>query len=115
MKSLKQIQKGRKEIIQTRKKDKKDCSISKRNREIKLKRNKSEGYTLSSKMDKLKEFINMNDKDDYLQQYAKQISNEEKMELILKINELIDVDYQNLFKKEYIINEPGLNIIKEPN
>ena len=40
----------------------------------------------------------MDDKDDYLQHYANQISNEEKMELILMINEIIYVDYQNLLK-----------------
>jgi len=60
----------------------------------------------------IKEDINMNDKDDHLLLYNNQIANEDK-ELILKINEIIDVDCQNIFNEECIINETELNIIKE--
>ena len=46
----------------------------------------------------------MNEKDDYLQVYNNQIAYEDK-ELILKINEIIDEDFQNRFNEECIINE----------
>ena len=56
----------------------------------------------------------MNYKDDYLQVYKNQITNEYKG-LILKINEIIDEDCQSIFNTECIINEAELNIIKEQN